>query len=68
MRHTHYTVQGYDEEISGMGGIPILQGQVTLDLIATNEAVAHLFHKGQIVLDKNKVAHFYDPEITKIIY
>jgi len=32
------------------------------------DAVAHLFHKGQIVLDKNKVAHFYDPEITKIIY
>jgi hypothetical protein len=40
MRHTHYTVQGYDEEIPGMGGIPILQGQVTLDLIATNEAEA----------------------------
>ena len=40
MRHTHYTVLGYDEEISGMGGVPIFQGQVTLDLIANNEAEA----------------------------
>ena len=40
MRHTHYTVLGYDEETIGMGGVPILQSQVTLDLIATTEAEA----------------------------
>ena len=28
------------------------------------DSVAHLFHKGQIILDKDKVAHFYDLEIT----
>ena len=33
-----------------------------------SDAVAHLFHKGQIVLAKNDVAHFYDPELTKVIY
>ena len=40
MRHTHYTVLGYDEEIPGLGGVKLLEGQVTLDLIATNEAEA----------------------------
>ena len=33
-----------------------------------SDSIAHLFHKGQIILDKNKVAHFYDPELTKTIY
>ena len=40
MRHTHYTVLGYDEEIPGLGGVKLLEGQVILDLIATNEAEA----------------------------
>jgi len=25
--------------------------------------VAHIFHKGQIILDKDNVAHLYDPEL-----
>jgi len=30
------------------------------------DSVAHLFHKGQIILDKNDVAHFYDPELSAV--
>jgi len=37
MRHTHYTVLAYDEEILGVGGMKLLDGQVSLDLIAANE-------------------------------
>ena len=28
-----------------------------------NDAVAHIFHKGLIVLDNDNVAHLYDPEL-----
>jgi len=28
-----------------------------------NDPVAHIFHKGQIILDKDNVAHLYDPEL-----
>ena len=40
MRHTHYIVLAYDEEIVGVGGMKLLEGQVSLDLIAANEAEA----------------------------
>jgi hypothetical protein len=28
-----------------------------------NDSIAHIFHKGSIVLDKDNVAHLYDPEL-----
>ena len=28
-----------------------------------NDPIAHIFHKGQIIIDKDDVAHLYDPEI-----
>jgi len=42
-------------------------GDIVMEWSQT-DSIAHLFHKGQIILDKNKVAHFYDPELTKTIY
>ena len=29
------------------------------------DTIAHIFHKGQVILSKDDVAHFYDLEITK---
>ena len=37
MRHTHYVVLAYDEEVVEGLGTKTLEGQVTLDLIASNE-------------------------------
>ena len=40
MRHTHYIVVAYDEAIECMGGVEILRGQITFDLIVDNEEAA----------------------------
>jgi len=40
MRHTHYVVVAYEESGEGMGGVEIFRGQVTLDLIVSNEEEA----------------------------
>lgn len=38
-------------------------GDIAIEWNQTDK-IAHIFHKGQIILDKDDVAHFYDLEIT----